>query len=159
MPNWVVHDKWAKKAGIDEFIAYYVNRNIDYGTSWAFSNNDDSRNYNHSESVAIQQLRFFHQKDLEHEEDTQNSYVKACYLHHLLDYFRETRVNINDIDLVFENFLIEKIGPEIVNNKGIKISFLSDIQQIFDLLKKNKDDLLSDLRGEYLTKLDKKNRI
>jgi len=109
--------------------------------------------------VAIQQLRFFHQKDLEHEEDTQNSYIKACYLHHLLDYFRETRVNIKDIDLVFENFLIEKIGPEIVNNKGIKISFLSDIQQIFDLLKKNKDELLSDLRGEYLPNLDKKKCI
>lgn len=109
--------------------------------------------------MAIQQLRFFHQKDLEHEENTQNSYIKACYLHHLLDYFRETRVNIKNIDLVFENFLREKVGPEIVNSEGIKISFLRDIQQIFDLLKKNKNELFSDLRGEYLTNLDKKNNI
>jgi len=94
---------------------------------------------------------------LNNEKDDQNSYVKAFYLHHLLDYFRETRVNINNIDLVFENFLLEKIGPEIVNNKGIKISFFNEIQQIFNLLKKNKKELYSDLRGEYLTNLDKKN--
>ncbi len=94
---------------------------------------------------------------MNNEKDDQNSYVKAFYLHHLLDYFRETRVNINNIDLVFENFLLEKIGPEIVNNKGIKISFFNEIQQIFNLLKKNKKELYSDLRGEYLTNLDKKN--
>jgi len=94
---------------------------------------------------------------LNNENDDQNSYVKAFYLHHLLDYFRETRVNIYNIDLVFETFLLEKIGPEIVNNKGIKISFLNEIQQIFNLLKKNKKELYSDLRGEYLTNLDKKN--
>ncbi len=94
---------------------------------------------------------------MNNENDDQNSYVKAFYLHLLLDYFRETRVNINNIDLVFENFLLEKIGPEIVNNKGIKISFFNEIQQIFNLLKKNKKELYSDLRGEYLTNLDKKN--
>jgi len=102
-------------------------------------------------------LHFFHQKDLENEKDNKNSYVKAFYLHHLLDYFRETRINIYDIDLVFKNFLLEKIGPEIVNRKGFKISFFNEIQQIFNLLKKNKKELYSDLRGEYLTNLDKKN--
>ena len=152
-----MHSKWAKKAGIDDFIANYVNRNIDYGTSWAFSDNGDSSHYSTNESVVFQQLHFFRQKDLNNEKDDQNSYVKAFYLHHLLDYFRETRVNINNIDLVFENFLLEKIGPEIVNNKGIKISFFNEIQQIFNLLKKNKKELYSDLRGEYLTNLDKKN--
>ncbi|GAG90411.1 unnamed protein product [marine sediment metagenome] len=102
-------------------------------------------------------MHFFHQKDLENEKDNKNSYVKAFYLHHLLDYFRETRINIYDIDLVFKNFLLEKIGPEIVNRKGFKISFFNEIQQIFNLLKKNKKELYSDLRGEYLTNLDKKN--
>jgi len=102
-------------------------------------------------------LHFFHQKDLENEKDNKNSYVKAFYLHHLLDYFRETRINIYDIDLVFKNFLLEKIGPEIVNRKGFKNSFFNEIQQIFNLLKKNKKELYSDLRGEYLTNLDKKN--
>lgn len=59
--------------------------------------------------------------------------------------------------MVFENFILDKIGSEIVNKKGIKISFLNEIQQIFTLLKKNKKELYSDLRGEYLTNLDKKN--
>ncbi len=78
-------------------------------------------------------------------------------MHHLLDYFRETRINIYDIDLVFEIFLLNKIGSEIVNKNGSKISFLNEIQQIFNVLKKNKKELYSDLRGEYLTNLDKKN--
>ena len=59
--------------------------------------------------------------------------------------------------MVFENFILDKIGSEIVNKKGIKISFLNEIQQIFTLLKKNKKELYSDLRGEYLSNLDKKN--
>jgi len=59
--------------------------------------------------------------------------------------------------LVFENFLLNKIGSEIVNKNGSKISFLNEIQQIFTLLKKNKKELYSDLRGEYLSNLDKKN--
>ncbi|MBY8987030.1 MAG: hypothetical protein KGD61_01135 [Candidatus Lokiarchaeota archaeon] len=124
-----------------------------------FSENDDSTFFNTNESVAIQQLCFFYQKDLNYEKDDLNSYVKAFYLHHLLDYFRETRVNVKDIDLVFEKFLLEKVKPEIVNNKGIKISFLREIQQIFNLLKKNKKELYSDLRGEYLTNLNKKNGL
>ncbi len=59
--------------------------------------------------------------------------------------------------MVFEIFLLNKIGSEIVNKNGSKISFLNEIQQIFTLLKKNKKELYSDLRGEYLSNLDKKN--
>ena len=122
-----------------------MNRNIDYGTSWAFSDKDDSSYYSTKESAVIQQLHFFHLKDLENEKENENSYIKAFYLHHLLDYFKETRININDIELVFEKFLLEKIGSELVNDKGNKISFSNEIQQIFNLLKKNKKELYSDL--------------
>ena len=83
-------------------------------------------------------------------------YVKAFYLHHLLDYFRETRFDINDIDLIFDKFLQEKVITQLVNNKGKEINFQNEIHQIFDLLKKNKRELYSDLRGEYLTKSDNK---
>lgn len=137
----------------------FVNRNIDYGTSWAFNENNENSSHITDKSVAIQQLHYFHQKDLENEKDNHKSYIKAFYLHHILDYFRETRVNINNIDLVFEKFLLEKIGPEIIDKNGIKISFLYEIQQIFNLLKKNKKELYSDLRGEYLTNLDKKKSL
>ena len=83
-------------------------------------------------------------------------YVKAFYLHHLLDYFRETRFDIYDIDLIFDKFLLEKVKTQIVNNKGKEINFQIEIHQIFDLLKKNKRELYSDLRGEYLTRLNNK---
>jgi len=142
-------------AGIDELIANVVDRNIDYGTTWAFdsNNNDDS---NDDESVIVKQLKFFHQKDLEKKYSDKNLYVKAFYLHHLLDYFRETRFDIYNIDLVFDKFLKEKVKTQLVNNEGKEINFQNEIYQIFDLLKKNKRELYSDLRGKYLTRLDNK---
>jgi len=144
-------------AGIDELIANVVDRNIDYGTTWAFnSNNNDPSN--DDESVIVKQLKFFHQKDLEKKYSDKNLYVKAFYLHHLLDYFRETRFDIYDIDLIFDKFLQEKVKTQIVNNKGKKINFQNEIYQIFDLLKKNKRELYSDLRGKYLTRLDNKKK-
>ena len=142
-------------AGIDELIANVVDRNIDYGITWAFnSNNNDPSN--NDESVIVKQLKFFPQKDLEKKYSDKNLYVKAFYLHHLLDYFRETRFDIYDIDLIFDKFLQEKVKTHIVNNKGKKINFHIEIHQIFDLLKENKRELYSDLRGEYLTRLDNK---
>ena len=142
-------------AGIDELIANVVDRNIDYGTTWAFdSNNKDGSN--DDESVIVKQLKFFHQKDLEKKFSDKNLYVKAFYLHHLLDYFRETRFDIYDIDLVFDKFLQEKVKIQLVDNNGKEINFQNEIYQIFDLLKKNKRELYSDLRGKYLTRLNNK---
>ncbi|MFX0077274.1 MAG: hypothetical protein ACFE96_17675, partial [Candidatus Hermodarchaeota archaeon] len=104
IPNWLVHNKWAKKAGIDEFIANYVNRDLDYGTSWAYPDETSKNHYNTDDNKAIQQLHFFHKRDSANQSDNQNSYVKAFFLHHLLDFFMETRTDINNIDLVFEEF-------------------------------------------------------
>ncbi len=142
-------------AGIDELIANVVDRNIDYGTTWAFNLNNNDHN-NDEESVIVKQLKFFHQKDLEKKYSDKNLYVKAFYLHHLLDYFRETRFDIYNIDLIFNKFLQEKVKTHIVNKKGKEINFQNEIHQIFDLLNKNKRELYSDLRGEYLTRLDNK---
>ena len=96
--------------------------------------------------MAIQQLHFFHQKDLDNANNNQNSYVKAFYLHYLLDYFRETRVNIEDIDLVFEKFLQNKVIVEITDSRGNKKNFQENIKEIFKLLKDNKKELYEDLR-------------
>ncbi|MBY8978900.1 MAG: hypothetical protein KGD72_00785 [Candidatus Lokiarchaeota archaeon] len=145
-----MHSKWAKKAGIDKFIADFVNRNIDYGTSWAFTEGDNEFYVEEYESAVAKQLNFFHQKDLDNE-NNHKSYVKAYYLHHLLDYFRETRINIYEINFVFDQFLKEKIETETINAEGNKINFLKEIHQIFDVLRKNKDELYSDLKGEYFT--------
>ena len=145
-----MHSKWAKKAGIDKFIADFVNRNIDYGTSWAFTEGDNEFYAEEYESAVAKQLNFFYQKDLD-EEYNHKSYVKAYYLHHLLDYFKETRINIYEINAVFDQFLKEKIETETINKEGNKINFLKEIHQIFDFLRKNKEELYSDLKGEYFT--------
>jgi len=136
--------------GIDKFIADFVNRNIDYGSSWAFSKNEDDFPVEEYESALTKQLNFFHQKDLE-EEDNDKSYVKAFYLHHLLDYFRETRISIYEINAVFDQFLKVKIKTKTINNEGNKVNFLKEIHQIFDFLRKNKEELFSDLKGGYFT--------
>ncbi len=96
-------------------------------------------------------MNFFHQKDLEEEEDNDKEYVKAYYLHHLLDYFKETRINIFEINAVFDQFLKVKIEAETINNEGKKVNFFKEIHQIFDFLRKNKEELYSDLKGEYFT--------
>jgi hypothetical protein len=70
-------------------------------------------------------------------------------LHHLLDFFKETHVNINDIELVFKKFLQNKVIIEITDSEGKKINFQKDIEEVFKLLKDNKNDLYEDIKGDY----------
>ena len=88
---------------------------------------------------------------MDNKSDIQNSYVKALFLHHLLDFFTETRVNINDIDLVFEKFVQNKVVIEITDSEGNKLNFQKDVNALFKLLKDNKKELYEDLRGRYFT--------
>ncbi|NVM16198.1 MAG: hypothetical protein HWN80_00675 [Candidatus Lokiarchaeota archaeon] len=122
-----------------------------------YSEHADTRYYNTNENITIQQLQFFHQKDLANKNDIQHSYVKAFFLHHLLDYFSETRVDINNIDLVFEKYLQNKVIIEITDSEGNSITFKEDIKEIFELLKNNKKELYEDLKGKY--KLKSKNSV
>jgi len=98
------------------------------------------------------QLIYFHQQDIDGG-NGHNSHIKAFFLHHLLDYFKETRINISNINAVFEIFLKEKIEIEIITNNGKKVNFLNEIHQIFDFLRKNKEELYSDLKGGYFSSL------
>lgn len=70
-------------------------------------------------------------------------------MHHLLDFFKETHVNIYDIDLVFEKFLQNKIIVEITDSEGKKINFKEVIEEIFKLLKDNKKELYEDIKGQF----------
>ncbi len=85
--------------------------------------------------------------DIKKKYSNENLYVKCFYLHHLLDFFKETRVNIYDIDLVFEKFLQQKVKTEFSDNIGNLINFNNEINEIFQLLRENKQELLSDLKG------------
>jgi len=123
-----------------------VDKNIDYGTEWAF--NDKFRDLiNEDDNVILRQLKFFHYKDLEKRYSKENLYVKAFYLHHLLDFFMETRVNIYNIEYVFQKFLEKKVVTEFIDKKGKKINFQKEIKEIFQLLAENKEELYIDLKG------------
>ncbi len=144
MPNWVIHSKWTDKANIDRLIANYVNQNIDYGTEWAFS--EESRNsIDEEETNTSRQLKFFYQKDLDKQYSNEKMYVKAFYIHHLLDFLKETRLSVRDFDIIFANFLKKKVPSEIIDEKGECINFMKEIDEIFSLFNENYDELLEDL--------------
>ncbi|MBY9017514.1 MAG: hypothetical protein KGD66_01670 [Candidatus Lokiarchaeota archaeon] len=144
MPNWVIHSKWTDKAKIDRLIANYVNQNIDYGTEWAFSK-EARNNGDEEESNASRQLKFFYKKDIEKQYSNEKLYVKAFYMHHLLDFLKETRLNTRDLDIVFAKFLNKKVQSEIIDENGDYINFMNEINEIFALLKENQDKLIEDL--------------
>ena len=123
-----------------------MDKNIDYGTEWAF--NDKYRDiFNEDENIILRQLKFFHYKDLEKQYSKENLYIKAFYLHHLLDFFMETRLNIYDIGQVFQKFLEKKVVIEYKDKKGKTINFQKEINEIFHLLAENKEELYKDLKG------------
>jgi len=142
IPNWIIHNKWAKKAGINDNIANIVNRAVDYGFNWMFFKEHDLKSMKAIEDPFYQQLQFFYKKN-----KNNLLYIKALYLHQLLDFFKETNVKINDIELVFKKFLQDKVVVEIQDSDGIKVNFQEQIEEIFNLIRENKEKLFKDLKS------------
>lgn len=126
-----------------------MNRSIDYGITWALDDKK-SKLAESDDPIILRQLKFFHERDLEKKYSKENLYVKACYMHHLLDFFRETRVDINDIELVFKKFLELKVKVEYIDNDDNVINFQKEIDENFQLLRENKKEFYEDLKGMYL---------
>ena len=145
MPNWYVHNKWTEKAGIDPLIANFVNTNIDYGTEWAFSE-DKRESEDLDEPISLRQLKFFYKKDIEKRYNNDFLYVKAYFLHHLLDFMKETRLNLDDLDEFFQNFVKKKVFLEFIDENKKPISFKEQLKEIRDLVRENRDELLHDLK-------------
>ena len=78
-------------------------------------------------------------------------------MHHLLDFFKETHVNIYDIDLVFKKFLQNKVIIEITDSEGKKVNFQKEVEELFKLLKNNKRELYEDIKGHYAEDLENVN--
>ena len=102
-----------------------------------------------NETKIYQQLKYFYEKK------KKKGYIKAVYLHHLLDFFKETHIDIHKIDLVFEKFLQDKVVVDISDSEGTVINFQDEINEVFRIIKENKDELYEDLRGEYIFNLEK----
>ena len=145
MPNWYIHNKWTEKAGIDPLIANFVNTNLDYGTEWAFSKNDQASE-DVDEPISLRQLKFFYKKDIEKKYDNDYLYVKAYYLHHLLDFIKETRLALDDLDTFFEHFLKKKVFPQFIDENKKIIRFDKQLKEIRELIAKNRDELIQDLK-------------
>ena len=126
-----------------------MNRFIDYGVNWALNDNK-SELPEYDDPIILRQLKFFHESDLEKKYSKENLYVKACYMHHLLDFFRETRVDINDMELVFNKFLESKVIIEYIDIDDNVINFQKEVDEIFNLLRENKYEFYEDLKGMYL---------
>ena len=127
-----------------------VNRTLDYGFNWTLYQEDDATIEDYDDSIISLQLKHFTEK-----EKNKKGYIKALYLHHLLDFFKETYVNIYDIELVFKKFLQDKVIIEIPDVEGNRINFQEEIQEIFQLLRENNEELYIDLKGEYKPELEK----
>lgn len=155
IPNWFIHTKWAKKAGIDDLISNYVNRTIDYGLNWALLSDQEESSYNEEDNNFARQLKYFHLKDLEKKYSNEQLYVKAFYLHHLLDYFRETRYDVNNLELVLKKFLENEIIFEFLDKNGNTINYQLVIKQIFQLLRENQRELYEDLKSVHNLSLEK----
>ncbi|HEY0088495.1 MAG TPA: hypothetical protein VGB37_06610, partial [Candidatus Lokiarchaeia archaeon] len=82
-------------------------------------------------------------------------YVKAFYLHHLLDYFRETRYDVNNLELVLEKFLENEIIFEFLDKNGNSINYQLVLKQIFQLLRENQRELYEDLKSVHNLSLEK----
>jgi hypothetical protein len=144
VPNWVIHNKWANKAGIDNLIANFVDRNIDYGTEWAFSEKPDDI-LDADAPLTLRQLKFFYKKDIEKKYSEENLYVKSFYLHHLLDFFKETRINAREFNLIFSVFIKKKIQTGFIDKNGKRISFNKELDEIYHLFQENYEELMRDL--------------
>ena len=94
-----------------------------------------------SETKIYQQLKYFYSRKKNRE------YIKAIYLHHLLDFFKETFIDIHDMDLVFDRYLQDKVVCEISNSEGVVINFQDEINDIFRVIRENKEELYKDLKG------------
>ena len=121
MPKWEIHNKWAEQMGISKEVSDFINLVIDFPqkcqefldfcdrepdariyskgrptriTIGQFMRHDSGRHYGYAKEV---QLKFLRKKG--------DDYVKAWYLHHILDYmawwvtegFSESTPSIEDI--------------------------------------------------------------
>jgi len=107
-----------------------------------FYEENDIKTEENNDNIIFKQLKFFYEKGKKN-----NDYIKALFLHHLLDFFKDTYIDINDIELVFEKFLEDKIPFSITNSEGKEVNFKEELNEIFQLIRKNKPELLYDIKS------------
>jgi len=109
---------------------------IDYGFNWVFSAKNENISYN--DDPRYLHLIFFYEKD-----PINKYYVKAYYLHQILDHLKETRNR--ELKKALNEFVEKKSLIEIKGPDGQIISFKKELNEILTLLRDNEENLLSDI--------------
>jgi len=156
MPEWKIHNKWARKLGIARDVSNFVNKLIDFPekcdeyqayceeapdariysggkptkmTIASFTDHDSARS---SDGVRKVQIDFMRSKG--------NDYLKAGYLHHVLDYLKwwatQWELELPTMEYILrKRKLEEKIGP------------INDIhlQKVKNFVINNSKEILNDL--------------
>lgn len=128
--------KWTEKAGIPEGIANITNRVIDYGFNWVYSAKSDIKN---NDDPRFLHLTYFYEMD-----PINKNYIKAYYLHRVLDHLKETRHK--ELDKALKEFETKKCLIEIERPNGQIINFRKEIDGILSLLRDNENKVLADIR-------------
>ncbi|MBN2154310.1 MAG: hypothetical protein JW839_22840 [Candidatus Lokiarchaeota archaeon] len=139
MPNWLTHASWASRAGISESTAHIVNQVIDYGSFSTFFNVKEAPDQFQDDQ------RYFIIKYLYRKDPASNSYVKAYYLHLLLDHLRETR--IRDVDAAVNDFIDNKALIELPIGDDIVLNFRRELDDLASMIHENREEIWSDLHG------------
>nr|MDO8083853.1 hypothetical protein [Candidatus Sigynarchaeum springense] len=126
-------------AGISESTAHVVNRIIDYGSFSTFFNIKEAPDQFKDDQ------RYFVIKYLYHKDPAKNSYVKAYYLHLLLDHLKETR--IADVDGAVNDFINNKALVELPIEDEIVLNFKRELDDLAALIHANRDEVSSDIHG------------
>ena len=146
MPKWKIHNKWAEKIGIPEEISNTVNKLIDFPLkdedyvlfcikkikpkcelnyndlikNRVFKNliinqHDCGRNRKTTRDIQIEYLEYIGG-------DNKDKFVKAWYLHHILDYF------IDDPE-IFERFKEQTTHDNYLETQSHVIEFVKENRQ------------------------------
>lgn len=149
MPKWEVHNKWAKKLGVPGKVSNFVNLIVDFPEKsrefMEFLNMEEVRLRPYSKgfkgrrkviaALPVEhdgrgkrttmhlQLKFLRQKGSE--------YVKAWYLHHILDYIKSAPI-----------LSIEEILKRIEN----KTESCQELEEVKSFVKSNSEEILQECR-------------
>ncbi|PUA34286.1 MAG: hypothetical protein B9J98_00080 [Candidatus Terraquivivens tikiterensis] len=149
MPEWEIHNKWARRLGIPEKISNFVNSLVDFPEEnqefMEFLDTEDKKlcmgkrkhivilpyratvgkhdSGRRRKTAMYLQLRFLRQKGSE--------YVKAWYLHHILDYIKSAPV-----------LGIEEILKRVEN----KTESCKELEIVKNFVMSNSDEILEECR-------------
>ena len=157
MPEWEIHNKWAGRIGISNETSNFVNALIDFpkdcqefkdfcekdpdarifisgrptrGTIFSFITHDLGRNKEYARGI---QLKFLSRKG--------DDYIRAYYLHQILDYIEWWVRNYPEEDLTTTDILEEKRLKKKIGDPENE-----ELQFAVDFVNNNLEEILQDIK-------------